>query len=374
LRIGKKPERLNVLEFISVQMFDGQHSLRDIQAEAMRRVGGTFLPLDWFAALVQKLDEALFLDGPRFQARLECPVREPACLGSYEPEPAALRGQLNGLFTRPGAPGRPGQAAFDGRLRAALVPHIDYLRGGATYAWGFREIFEHTDASLFVIIGTSHYSSCRFSLTRKDFKTPLGIVRTDQQYIDRLAAHYGEGLFDDELAHLPEHSIELEVVLLQYLFEGRRSFRIVPLVVGPFQDCIADPGTAPLTRSEIAQMIEALRAAELETAEPICYLISGDLAHLGPKFGDREPVSEAHLASSRQQDAAILRATEAADPAAYFRIIADEADSRRICGLPPTYTLLAALEPASGKLLHYDQYIHPRGFESVSFASVGFYR
>ena len=103
----------------------------------------------------------------------------------------------------------------DGALRAALIPHIDYHRGGGTFAWGFREVFERTDASLFVIIGTSHYSSHRFTLTRKDFKTPLGLARSDQAYIDRLVNHYGDGLFDDELAHLPEHSIELEVVFLQ---------------------------------------------------------------------------------------------------------------------------------------------------------------
>ena len=75
-----------------------------------------------------------------------------------------------------------------GALRAALVPHIDYARGGATYAWGFKEVAERTDASLFVIVGTSHYSGERFTLTRQHFKTPLGVVPTDQKYIDRLKA------------------------------------------------------------------------------------------------------------------------------------------------------------------------------------------
>ena len=98
---------------------------------------------------------------------------------------------------------------------------------------------ERTDASLFVIIGTSHYSTHRFTLTRKHFKTPLGITPTDQGYIDALVRHYGEGLFDDEPNHLPEHSIELEVVFLQYVFEHRRPIRIVPLVVGSFHDCVA---------------------------------------------------------------------------------------------------------------------------------------
>ena len=52
----------------------------------------------------------------------------------------------------------------------------------------------------------------------------------------------------------------------------------------------------------------------------------------------------------------------------------DEEDRRRICGLPPTYTVLEAVRPAHGKVLHYDQYLHPRGYESVSYASVAFYR
>ncbi|MGH7172592.1 MAG: AmmeMemoRadiSam system protein B, partial [Gemmataceae bacterium] len=62
------------------------------------------------------------------------------------------------------------------------------------------------------------------------------------------------------------------------------------------------------------------------------------------------------------------------DPSAYFRVIADERDARRICGLPPTYLVLKTLHPSRGEVLHYDQYVHPDGFESVSFASVVFYK
>src|SRR5262249_15634770 len=130
----------------------------------------------------------------------------------------------------------------------------------------------------------------------------------------------------------------------------------------------------PQEQQDIARMIDALRRAEEATPEPICYLISGDLAHIGPKFGDERPVSEDWLDHSRGQDEKLMRCAERADPAAYFRTIAGEQDSRRICGLPPTYTVLEALRPAFGKVLHYGQYVHPRGYESVSFASMAFYR
>jgi AmmeMemoRadiSam system protein B len=354
-------------------MFDGRRTLRDIQAEAIRRMGGQLLRLESFTTLVQRLDGALLLDGPRFRERLANPTREPSCLGCYPGEPDALRGQLRQFFTDPRGPGLPRDSRPDGALRAALIPHIDYQRGGVTYAWGFKEVFERTRGSLFVIIGTSHYSAERFTLTRKDFRTPLGIARTDQAYIDRLVSHYGDGLFDDELTHLPEHSIELEVVFLQYLYENHRPIRIVPLLAGSFQDAVS-ARLPPRGRNDIGRMIEALRKAEGETSEPICYIISGDLAHIGPKFGDSRPVGEPLLTASREKDQEILRSAERADVDGYFQVIADESDRRRICGLPPTYTTLEALRPGSGKMLHYDQYVHPRGLESVSFASVAFYR
>ena len=105
---------------------------------------------------------------------------------------------------------------------ALLAPHIDYARGGVSYAWGYKDLAEQCDAGVFVIVGTSHYSPARFTLTRQHFNTPLGMVTTDQDYVSRIVAHYGDGLFDDPLAHLPEHSIELEVVYLQHLFGRRR--------------------------------------------------------------------------------------------------------------------------------------------------------
>jgi hypothetical protein len=198
LRITNEPQRLSLPEFMWIQLFDGQRTLRDVQAEAMRQLKGELISLNCFQALVQRLDRALFLDSPSFKERLSHPVREPSCIGCYPSEPKALQTYLEKLFTGKVGAGLPRKTKPAGRLRAALIPHIDYQRGGATYTWAFKEVFEASAASLFVIIGTSHYSGHRFTLTRKDFKTPLGIVPTDQEYVDRLVKHYGLGLFDDE--------------------------------------------------------------------------------------------------------------------------------------------------------------------------------
>jgi AmmeMemoRadiSam system protein B len=356
------PMRLTAEEFGWLDLFDGTRSLPNPAFD--RRL----------ALFAERLENNLLLEGERFRRIVNAPVRPPACIGCYEEDPELLRRQLAGLFVGPNGPGLPGPYRPGADVCAALIPHIDYPRGGATYAWGFKEIVEHSPASLFVIIGTSHYSQQRFTLTRKNFQTPLGIMETDQGYIDRLVSHYGAGLFDDEwLAHLPEHSIELEVVFLQYLYENKRPIRMVPLVVGSFFDCVCR-NQNPMSRPDIANMVEALRAAQRQTPESICYIISGDLAHIGPKFDDAVPMTPSRLRHSREQDQAILRQAEAARPAEYFRVIADEGDSRNICGLPPTFTFMEAVRPQSGKLLHYDQYVDSRLHESVSFASMAFYQ
>jgi AmmeMemoRadiSam system protein B len=372
-RVGS-PVQLSLLALEIVKRLDGTRTVRDVQAELTGLTGGLIVPLDTLDGLVTALDAAHLLDSPAFTARIGGPVRKPSCVGAYDGDPARLREQVRALFTAAGGPGLPGEPGPSphGRLRAVLAPHMDYARGNVTYGWAFKELAERTDARLFVVVATSHYSPHRFTLTRHHFETPLGVCETDQRFVDRLEAGYGPGLFDDPLAHLPEHSVELEVVILQHILADRGPIRIVPLVVGSFGDCVEedrDPGAA----KDIARMTAALRAVEAAAGEPVCYVISGDLAHIGPKFGDRRRAEGPWLAESEVQDRAILGAVENADPSGYYGVIAAEQDARRICGLPPTYLTLAVARPARGRVLHYQQFVHPKGHESVSFAAAAFY-
>jgi AmmeMemoRadiSam system protein B len=268
-------------------------------------------------------------------------------------------------------PGTPSRSP-EGRLRAVLLPHMDYGRGNVTYGFGFKELFEATDARLFVVVATSHYSPARFTLSRQNFATSLGTVKTDQAFVDRVVKRYGDGLFDEPAAHVPEHSIELELPPLQFLYESVSPVRIVPLLVGGFHECVEE-NRPPSEDDSIRRMADALAAAEAEAGEPVCYLISGDLAHIGPKFDDPDPVHNDQLSHSRAQDEKLLAALTQADADEYFRVIAEEGDARRICGLPPTVLTMLAAKPTHGKVLHYQQYVHPKGHESVSFAAAALY-
>src|SRR5262245_8350464 len=360
--------------FDLIRLFDGEKTLATLQSESTILFGGETVPLDIIQNLITGLDQEYFLEGPRLLSRLTTPDRPPSCIGCYDADPEKARKQLRRLFTATGGPGLPGEpgcrVATDGEIRAVLLPHMDYVRGGVTYGWGFKELVERTDASLFVVVATSHFSGKRFTLTRQNFCSPFGRVETDQAHVDLIVEHYGDGLFDDPFAHAPEHSIELEVVGMQFAFAGR-PFRIVPLLVGSFFDCVG-ARARPRDRADIAQMVAALGRAEAEAKEPVCYVISGDLAHIGPKFDDEDLVNEELLERSKRQDDLILQKAAQVDADGYFDVIAAEEDARRICGLPPTYVALEAARPKRGKLLHYGRFVHPEGFESVSFASMAF--
>ncbi len=371
-RIAGPPIPISEFDLEAVNLFNGQLTIAEVHAALAVRFGAAAPSPQSLAAFAERLDRELYLDGLAFRDYLAGPHRRPACVGCYPLEPAAIQAKMDRLFTAPGGPGLPSSHIGTGaRLRAVLAPHMDYDRGNVTYGHAFKTLIEQTDARLFFVVGTSHYSPARFSLTRMNFVTPLGLVETDRASVDRIAAACGPSVFEDPFAHLPEHSIELEIVVMQHLLRDR-PFRIVPLLVGSFGDCVASR-TAPETMPEISRMIEALRAAEAAAGEPVCYVVSGDLAHVGPKFGDADPVREPFLAESRRRDEAILERLKAADRNGYFEAIAEEGDARRICGLPPTYVALAAARPTAGTALHYQQFVHPQGHESVSFAAAAFY-
>ncbi|WP_148593990.1 AmmeMemoRadiSam system protein B [Aquisphaera giovannonii] len=359
--------------------FDGENSVDDVRAKVLEETGEA-LPEEVLSRLVAQLDRAMVLDGPEFAAflgRYRRSEMRPAALAgrSYSANGPALRAQINGLYKGPGGAGPPalGVASKGERLRAVLSPHIDFGRGGPVYTWAYKELAERADADVYVILGVAHqYCRRRFALTRKDFETPLGIVRTDREYVDRIAAVAGEDLFDDELVHRGEHSVEFQTVFLRHILSKDRDFRIVPILVGSFHDHM-ERGVEPIDDPSVRRFVEALREAERASGKAVAYIGGIDLCHVGPEFGDPSPVDEGLLETIRNFDRAMLDRAADGDPEGWFRTAAEVSNRWRVCGLAATYTMLHALGPVKGTLLRYDQALDSRRRCCVSFASMSFH-
>ncbi|WP_406696855.1 AmmeMemoRadiSam system protein B [Singulisphaera sp. Ch08] len=361
-----------------VRHFDGETPLSEIQARVLRETG-QLITTAQLEELVDQLDRALVLDGPTFAAYHESYQREqvrPAALAgrSYAGTERALRSQLARYFAHADGSGlpQPEPQTVPARLRGVLSPHIDFQRGGLVYTWSYKELVERSDADTFVILGVAHqYCRNRFALTRKDFETPLGRVPTNRDYVDRIASLAGQNLFEDELSHRTEHSIEFQVVFLQYLLGGIREFSIVPILVGSFHD-LMDAGTDPIESADVRRFVEALHAAEAAHGKKVAYIGGIDLCHVGPEFGDPELLDPEILAEVRSFDRAMLARAAARDAAGWFGTAAEIGNRWRVCGLAAAYTMLHAMGPARGTLLKYDQAVDDGRTCCVSFASLAF--
>jgi hypothetical protein len=277
---------------------------------------------------------------------------------------------IDAFFTAADGPGPIGPPTAAAPVRGLIAPHIDYHRGGPAYAWGYRDLAERCDADLFVIFGTCHAGMRDpFALTRKDYDTPLGPATVDRDFLDALARRAGQECFGCELSHRSEHSIEFQAVFLRYLFGNRRDFRIVPVLASFAHEALAR-GHRPEDDARVPRFLDALRDTVAASGRRVAFIAGADLAHVGPRFGDPDPVSPDELVRIEREDRSMLRAVQAGSAREFFDAVAGDGDRRRICGLSPIYALLRALPGAAGTLRRYGQWPDPQAV--VTFASMVF--
>lgn len=357
--------------------FDGNHSILDIQAEYVRRCG-ELLFREQLEELIATLDQHYFLESDRFadyQEALHEGFRQAESRAaflagrSYPSEPQELRQALHLILGHSEGP-TDGAATAAKSVRALIAPHIDFMRGAAGYAWAYHGLEARTDAEVFVILGTAHAGTTMpFAACAKDFETPLGRVRTDRDLLEELKQCSSTCLAVDDVAHRAEHSIEFQVIFLQHLIGAKRPIRILPILVGSFHEWVVS-GKLPSDDPKVQGFLDALQGVLHAQEDSVCLIAGADLAHVGTRFGDQAPVTRDVLRWIEDQDKQMLEPVLAGDPDGFFRFVSREGDRRRICGLPPIYTMLHLMSGQSGRLLHYGQASDPQGV--VTFCSMAF--
>jgi AmmeMemoRadiSam system protein B len=369
-----------------VQLCDGDSTRDEICAEFERRYGSP-LPRETLDRLLDQLDQAYLLDSERFRlhsadifgAFARSPTRPAHLAGkSYPADGALLAAELDRFFDGPRGPGRP-EGASRPLPRALVAPHIDFARGGPAYAWAYKALAEAaTLPELVVVFGTDHNGAEQpFTLTRKHYETPLGLCHTDvnmvDQLVERLDQRLGDSaanaLFHDEHHHRGEHSLEFQMVWLRHVWKERMAqIKVLPILCGSLHDFV-ESGRAPRSDRRVDVFLSTL--AEVVGARPTLWIAGADLAHVGPRFGDDQPLDAGDRGSLERRDQQTLDACARGDAGAWFDEIQKERDRRRVCGLPPIFAMLECARPGAGSLAAYAQCpADEEGGSLVSIASL----
>ncbi len=368
--------------FLIISMLNGENSIRDIQATYMRRFGDMLFS-DHIQKIIDDLDKNLFLEGERFEAyqqRLRTEFKEAAIRASLSlgdgprHEPARLRRELASYYSHPDGPGESLPEIPSGTIKGVIVPHIDYMRGGPCYAWGYRGLETLKDVDTFIIFGVNHVAGePLFTVTQKHFETPLGLMDTDRDFVEALIANCDQDLLEGEFYHRSEHSVELQTVWLKYLYADIKDVKMVPVLCGSFESFMAR-GISPFQDVMVCDFINGLRKTIAASDKRICLMASVDLSHIGPQFGDECRVSPGGLSGIRSADLETLSTVEALDREGFWQNVARDGNQRHICGLSAIYTFLSMVEAREGKLLNYSQWRDEQGMGCVTFASMIFCR
>jgi len=356
------------LVYFIAALLDGRRTAADVQAEYVRRSGGELLLRADLQRLLAELDRVGLLETDAFAARRRAveeafrasPVRAAQHAGaSYPEDPDELRAVLDGYL------GGVDTGELDGLTpRGIIAPHIDFPRGGWCYGWGYAAL-RASRATSFVVLGVAHTAPpAPVVLTEKSFETPLGTVPVDRELVRALTARTGD-LTAHEIVHRTEHSLEFPIVFMQRALDGR-PFSIVPILCSSFEGWAAEE--PPRGVDEVERVVSGLR--EVMRARPdVGLVVSVDFSHVGPRFGDPDPVTDALASRTSLADRVVLEAIVRGDPDEFWRTAAAGGNPRHIDALSAVYTALRVLEPVEGRLLRYGQALDPAG-GIVSFASL----
>ncbi len=256
-----------------------------------------------------------------------------------------------------------------GEIQGILAPHIDYARGYKVY----REIYKYlplTDKELIVVFGTCHgLTPNLWNISLKDFYTPLGILPCTSGLASLVRENPVLNKHLDEWCHRAEHSIELQLPIIQFQLHDR-NVEILSILTGSMHEHVT--GTDQPDGRPLQDLAGNLKQVLEKYGKPYLLIAGADLAHIGAQFGDRYALDRLVLGQSKAKDEEILEAVRQVDRHRFLGAIRAEEDRRRICGLAPIYFQLSLLEGSTCDLVDYDQWTD--GASSVSFAGAVFYR
>ncbi len=264
-------------------------------------------------------------------------IRYPAVAGYFYPShPSELLRLLDFLFSKVELP------EVRGRIIGGVVPHAGYVYSGITAAH-FYALLAGESPRTAVVVGPNHtgMGAPLSVFPRGEWVTPLGYVPINEEIASHIVNHSRYADADVE-AHIQEHSVEVQLPFLQYIWKD--GFDFVPVVM-------------------MIQDLDYAKDLAASVPENALFIASSDFSHYVPADWGRET------------DMKLIDAVLDLDAEKFLRLVKELEASP--CGYGPIASLIlwAREQGASAKLLHFSNSGDTSGdYENVvDYASIVFY-
>ncbi len=250
-------------------------------------------------------------------------VRRPCQAGAFYAGTAeSLKRQIENCFLHELGPGKIPEVVETGprRVIGLVCPHAGYMFSGPVAAHAYYKLALDGKPDVVVLFGPNHtgYGSGLAVMNEGFWRTPLGDIEIDGELADQIVRE--SRIVDvDDSAHRFEHSIEVQLPFLQYLYGS--AFKIVPVC---------------FLMQDLSSAREVGKAVATVLAEKNAVIIaSSDMTHYEPQE------------SAERKDKMVLEAVEAMDEAKFYSVI--EAHRVSACGYGPIAALITAAKILGAK-------------------------
>ncbi len=260
-------------------------------------------------------------------------MRPAVFAGTFYPatEPK-LRAALEEAFTGERGPGSlPLVKKTDRKVLAVIAPHAGYQYSGQAAAWAYHAIASSPKPDVFIILGPNHDGK-ETATTKEVWETPLGPVRSDQEFLNALVAK-GNLKYDDKTFQ-EEHSIEVQLPFLAFLYGEH--VKIAPVIIG--------------NDADLHQLALDIKEVLVDQGKKASFIVSSDFTHHGPAYKHVRWSQETQK-NIYEFDEKIIALIKQQKPAELLDFLDKELAT--VCGGLPIALLLTILKPCAVKLEQY---------------------
>jgi AmmeMemoRadiSam system protein B len=156
-------------------------------------------------------------------------IREPIVAGQFYPGTSAeLKNMIRQCIEHEYGPGSKPDTTNE-EIFGVVCPHAGYVYSGPTACHSYKSIASQ-NPELVIIIGPNHFGVGKDVATMIDaqWQTPLGMVQVDSDSAKQIA-EISNFIEIDEYSHSQDHSLEVQVPMLQEILSN--DFQILPIIL-----------------------------------------------------------------------------------------------------------------------------------------------